>query len=621
MPRTLPALTLLASALALLTSTAQAEDLLLRIQQDGTTKAYAISHAQKGSFSAQATQAEIVDGDLLLIGRDAQGQELFRQALRRPSRQRAELFDPQTGRIAHAQELSRDGAIEVRMPYPAQTASIELQELRRGRVALSAASALKRLSRQEIEALALGDREALARTAAAASGTAMLWDSGPTAARMDLVLIGDGFTSAELPRWQTEARRIADGILADPLFARFKNSFNIRRVDVASAQSGVSEGGVTRNTALGMVIGCYGVARMVCADENKVISSVAPLTAADGRDIYLVVANSSTYGGAAQGHVGTMTLHPQSIEVALHEIGHSAFYLADEYDYGSCSNSGEPGEANVTRTSARANIKWRNFIGAATPVPTQAGSVANGTVGLFQGAQYCTSGVYRPTENSRMRALGYPWHAVNEARAQAVFDAYVAAGNVAPSITSQPAGLTVNPGQSASFSVSASSPTTLSYQWRRNGNPIAGANGSSYTLAAAAAADNGAAFSVLVSNAKGSVASNAATLSVRSPGSSTTVSGNLSHQGFATYPSAAPGYHQSLSGGSFSASLNGPAAPVDFELKLYKWNGSAWAVVAQSTGPTSQESLSYNGSAGYYYWEVRSYSGAGGFTLTYSLPN
>lgn len=620
MPRSFPIPTLLVSALGLLSATTRAEDLLLRIQQDGNTKAYAISHAQKGQFAAHAAQAETLDGDLLLIGRDVQGQELFRHALRRPSRQRAELFDPKTGRIEHAQDLSRDGAIEVRLPYPAQTASIELQELRQGIRALSASSALKRLSRREIDALAAGSRESLVR-ATAASGTAMLWDSGPTAARMDLVLIGDGFTSAELPRWQTEARRIADGILADPLFARFKNSFNIRRVDVASAQSGVTEGGVTRNSALGMVIGCYGVARMVCADENKVLDNVAPLTAPDGRDIFLVVANSSTYGGAAMGHVGTMTLHPQSIEVALHEIGHSAFGLADEYDYGSCSNNGEPSAANVTRSTSRATVKWRAFINAATPIPTQAGSVANGTVGLFQGGQYCTSGVYRPTENSRMRALGYPWHAVNEARAQQLFDSYVAAGNVVPSISSQPVSLTVNPGQSASFSVTASSPTAMSYQWRRNGAAIAGATASSYTLASASTADNGAVFSVLVSNAKGSVSSDAATLSVRSPSTSTTVTGSLTHQGFKSYPSGSPGYHQSLSGGTFSANLSGPAAPVDFELSLYKWNGSAWAVVAQSTGPSSQESLSYKGSAGYYYWEVRSYSGAGNFTLTYNLPN
>ena len=434
---------LLATGLGLLAATAQAQDLLLRIQQDGGSQAYAISHAQKGRFAGQPARPEVQEGDLLVIARDAKGQELFRQALQRPSRQRAEVFNPRTGRIEHAQELSRDGAVEVRLPYGEQLASVELQEQRSGRVALSAAAALKRLSRQEIEALVEADGRQRAALSSAAASTALLWDSGPSAARMDLILIGDGFTSAEQARWQTEARRIADGILADPLFARHKNAFNIRRVDVVSPQSGVSEGGVTRNTALGTVIGCYGIARLVCTDENKVLNAVSPVTAPDGRDIYLVVANTTTYGGAALGNVGTMTLHPQSTEVALHEIGHSAFNLADEYDYGSCATSSEPSEANVTRSSARTAIKWRQFISAGTPVPTQAGALPNGTVGLFQGAKYCTGGVYRPTENSRMRALGYPWHAVNETRAQAVFDAYVAAGNVLPAISSQPASVTI----------------------------------------------------------------------------------------------------------------------------------------------------------------------------------
>jgi hypothetical protein len=45
-------------------------------------------------------------------------------------------------------------------------------------------------------------------------------------------------------------------------------------------------------------------------------------------------------------------------------------------------------------------------------------------VGLFEGAKYCAKGVFRPTENSRMRALGFPWHIVNERRADVVFASY-----------------------------------------------------------------------------------------------------------------------------------------------------------------------------------------------------
>lgn len=119
----------------------------------------------------------------------------------------------------------------------------------------------------------------------------------------------------------------------------------------------------------------------------------------------------------------------QSIEIALHEIGHTAFALADEYDYGTCSTSSEPTEVDVSLNSTR-SVKWGNLIAAGTAVPTSLGAYAYGTVGVFQGGQYCTTGKYRPTENSRMRTLGYPWHAVNEGAARSVFAKYGAATGV-----------------------------------------------------------------------------------------------------------------------------------------------------------------------------------------------
>jgi hypothetical protein len=101
---------------------------------------------------------------------------------------------------------------------------------------------------------------------------------------------------------------------------------------------------------------------------------------------------------------------------AMHEIGHTAFLLADEYDYGSCAG-GEPDQINVTRDLRRAQTKWGSMIPGTVAIPTVPGSVPLGTVGMFQGGKYCTSGVYRPTENSIMRNLNQPWDPVNEKRA------------------------------------------------------------------------------------------------------------------------------------------------------------------------------------------------------------
>jgi glucose/arabinose dehydrogenase len=83
----------------------------------------------------------------------------------------------------------------------------------------------------------------------------------------------------------------------------------------------------------------------------------------------------------------------------------------------------------------------------------------------------------------------------------------------APTITSHPTNRTAAPGTSVTFSVRASGPAPLRYQWQRNGVNIAGATAQDYTLVAAAG-DNGAQFRAIVSNDNGSVTSNQATLTV-----------------------------------------------------------------------------------------------------------
>ena len=86
---------------------------------------------------------------------------------------------------------------------------------------------------------------------------------------------------------------------------------------------------------------------------------------------------------------------------------------------------------------------------------------------------------------------------------------------VAPSISVQPANQTVEPGASASFSVTASGTAPLSYQWSRGRTPITGATSSTYTTPTTTLADNGASFTVAVSNAAGSLVSSAAVLTVQ----------------------------------------------------------------------------------------------------------
>ena len=84
---------------------------------------------------------------------------------------------------------------------------------------------------------------------------------------------------------------------------------------------------------------------------------------------------------------------------------------------------------------------------------------------------------------------------------------------VAPTISIQPADQTAITGQTVTFQVNAGG-TSINYQWKKNGVNITGATFSSYTTPATSSADNGAAYSVSVSNSVGTVTSNNATLAV-----------------------------------------------------------------------------------------------------------
>ena len=84
----------------------------------------------------------------------------------------------------------------------------------------------------------------------------------------------------------------------------------------------------------------------------------------------------------------------------------------------------------------------------------------------------------------------------------------------APAISTQPAAQSVVVGQTASFSVTATFTGPTTYQWRKNGSNISGATSSTYTTPVTVIGDNGAVFTVVVSNSAGTATSSSATLSV-----------------------------------------------------------------------------------------------------------
>lgn len=515
---------------------AQADNISLRIGfSEGRAGAeFKTLHAEVGKFAVTPNVRQgAQDEQWLVVAKDAQGRVLHEVSVNNGLRRHVETFNPHSGAIdVSATVQQREGSFEVSLPFDQATASVEVLAKPAGGAQAKSAAAPAALAHFERSVLEQSVRNAKAARSAqlaatpAATATTIL-NNGSASTHMDYVFIGDGYTAAEIDKWRADAQKVINGFLADPLFNANRASMNIHRVDVASNESGVDEldKGIYRDTAMDGQFACYNIERLLCVDNTKATNIAASVLAPDARDVIVVIANSTRYGGSG-GAVATLSMHDQSIEIALHEIGHTAFALADEYEYGTCNTSSEPTEANVSLNGTR-SVKWGGLISGSTAVPTSLGAYPNGTVGAFQGGQYCSTGKFRPTENSRMRTLGYPWHAVNEGAARKVFAKYAGSGGV-------------------------------------------------------------------------------------------TQTGTLANGGSATAPSASPGYVQAGTG-VFTLQLSGPAT-ADFDLYLYKWTGSAWSKVAASEGNTSSESISYNGTAGYYYAQVKSYSGSGSYTLTYKFP-
>ena len=149
--------------------------------------------------------------------------------------------------------------------------------------------------------------------------------------------------------------------------------------------------------------------------------------------------------------------------------------------------------------------------------------------------------------------------------------------NVPPSITGQPSGQTVNAGSAATFTVTASGTGTLTYQWQTRANSGAswanvGTNSASYTTGTLTSSDDGAQYQVIVTNAYGTVTSNAATLTVNSPPS---ITGQPSGQTVNAGSSA-----------TFTVTASGTGT-LTYQWQSRPASGGSWANVSGGTGATS----------------------------------
>lgn len=266
-------------------------------------------------------------------------------------------------------------------------------------------------------------------------GVTTVVESGPPSRRWNLVVLGDGFQESELGAYAAHVQQFVDRLFATSPFDRLRTAINVHRVDVASVESGADDPvacggtGATPRTYFDASFCTAGIQRLLVVDDVTAFTVAGD--AVPQWHMILVVVNSTVYGGSGGG-VAVYSVAGGAEEIAVHEMGHTAFGLADEYEYfAGCGvdtdrdrHPGfEPVEPNVTIDADPATLKWRDLVRPGTPLPTttnpecrqcdpQPNPLPAGTVGAYEGARYYHCGAYRPQFDCRMRALGSPFCAV-----------------------------------------------------------------------------------------------------------------------------------------------------------------------------------------------------------------
>jgi hypothetical protein len=272
-------------------------------------------------------------------------------------------------------------------------------------------------------------------------------DNGPPATKVDLLILGDGYTVQEAAKFEADARRLSDKLFATSPFRERANDFNVWALMVPSPESGISRPstGAYKWSALGTRYDIFGSERYALTLDNRALREMAQYAPYEFVEILF---NNETYGGGGIfGQFSTAAAGNQWAEyLFIHEFGHHFAALADEYytspvAYQSGDTRPEPWEPNVTALHDPAKLKWKDRVTPNTPLPTPwpkaelekfqreyqkeraalraanrpesemnalfkrereftntlfAKAVHGHAVGAFEGANYQASGYYRP---------------------------------------------------------------------------------------------------------------------------------------------------------------------------------------------------------------------------------
>ncbi len=203
-----------------------------------------------------------------------------------------------------------------------------------------------------------------------------LQKNGEPATKVDLLIMGDGYTAAEQPKFEQDAHRFIEILFSRPPFREHRQDFNVWGLCPPAAESGVSRpsSGIHRRSPLGTSYDTFDTERYVLTPENRTLRDFASYAPYEFIEILM---NSKTYGGGGIFNLyATVAADSEwAPYVFVHEFGHHFAGLADEYftsdvAYLSPARKIEPWEPNATALLDPTNLKWRDLVPAGTPLPT-----------------------------------------------------------------------------------------------------------------------------------------------------------------------------------------------------------------------------------------------------------
>ncbi|HVK61526.1 MAG TPA: M64 family metallopeptidase [Bdellovibrionales bacterium] len=178
-----------------------------------------------------------------------------------------------------------------------------------------------------------------------------LVEQGPSANRIVLTIVGDGYTQQEKEKFFADAQRVSDDLFGTSTFVSYLSLFNVYAVFVPSNESGLTDT-EPRDTALGLYRTPAGSKRAIYLDNVTAAERALALAPAQA-DYPILLANDGFYGGLGGRYAITTSSKTSGTIVLRHELGHNFGDVGEEYDGGQVYTG-----ANF---SPRANVSWSQW--------------------------------------------------------------------------------------------------------------------------------------------------------------------------------------------------------------------------------------------------------------------